>query len=160
MPAGIATNKVSAISLTDGTNTDSGANKTSVSLSNISAQNSSVSFTLSGTIAAPYTKSISKTATCTACDPIYVVVVPPDSGNTNQDLVDSANLFYVSGQPVTSIKGKSKSITFTAGSMLYVLCHESGVTAKGASQLAPYPWIGSDAITINGVSYTIYASQP
>ena len=160
LPAEVNVNKISAISITDGTNTDSGSQKTSVSLSDISAQNSSVTFTLTGTVDAPYTKSISKTATCTACDPIYVVVVPPDSGQTNQDLVNSANLFYVSGQPVTSIKGKSKSITFTAGSMLYVLCHESGVTAKGASQLAPYPWIGSDTTTINGVSYTVYASQP
>jgi hypothetical protein len=108
LPAGIATNKISAISLTDGTNTDSGDNKTSVSLSNISAKNSSISFTLSGTIAAPYTKSISEPATCTACDPVYLKVVG-NSVDTKEEafteVAKTANLVYANSLAVTSMKG-------------------------------------------------------
>ena len=163
LPTGITTDKISAISLTDGTHTDSGANKTSVSLSNISAQNSSISFTLSGTIAAPYTKSISEPATCTACDPVYVFVMDANDMSeiqSEEDLLNPSNLFYSNNLPITSIKGKSKSITFKEASYLYVLCHESGITAKGASQLAPYPWAGSSTRMINGISYNVYVTQP
>ena len=162
LPAGITTDKVSAISLTDGTNTDSGANKTSVSLSNISAQNSSISFTLSGTIAAPYTKSISEPATCTACDPVYLAVVS-NSVDTKEEafaeVAKAANLVYTSSLAVTSMKGQSKSLTFTNGDRIAVICGDSGLKAKGVGMLADYNWIvNGESITNNGITYKIYIS--
>lgn len=108
MPAGIATSKVSAISLTDGTNTDSGANKTSVSLSDISATNSTITFNLSASIAAPFTKTITKSGSCTACNPVYLAVVG-NSVDTKEEafteVAKTANLVYTSSLAVTSMKG-------------------------------------------------------
>lgn len=162
LPSGIATNKVSAISLTDGTNTDSGSNKTSVSLSDISATNSTITFNLSASIAAPFTKTITKSGSCTACNPVYLAVVS-NSVDTKEEafteVAKVANLVYTSSLAVTSMKGQSKSLTFTDGDRIAVICGDSGLKAKGAGMLADYNWVvNGESITNNGITYKIYIS--
>lgn len=162
LPSGIATNKVSAISLTDGTNTDSGSNKTSVSLSNISATNATITFNLSASIAAPFTKTITKSESCTACNPVYLAVVS-NSVDTKEEafaqVAKAANLVYTSSLAVTSMKGQSKSLTFTNGDRIAVICGDSGLKAKGAGMLADYNWVvNGESITNNGITYKIYIS--
>lgn len=162
LPSGIATNKVSAISLTDGTNTDSGSNKTSVSLSDISATNSTITFNLSASIAAPFTKTITKSGSCTACNPVYLAVVS-NSVDTKEEafteVAKTANLVYTSSLAVTSMKGQSKSLTFTDGDRIAVICGDSGLKAKGTGMLADYNWIvNGESITNNGITYKIYIS--
>lgn len=162
LPAGIATNKVSAISLTDGTNTDSGTNKTSVSLSDISATNSTITFNLSASIAAPFTKTITKSGSCTACNPVYLAVVS-NSVDTKEEafteVAKTANLVYTSNLAVTSMKGQSKSLTFTDGDRIAVICGDSGLKAKGTGMLADYNWIvNGESVTDNGVTYKVYVS--
>lgn len=162
LPSGIATNKVSAISLTDGTNTDSGSNKTSVSLSDISATNSTITFNLSASIAAPFTKTITKSGSCTACNPVYLAVVS-NSVDTKEEafteVAKVANLVYTSSLAVTSMKGQSKSLTFTDGDRIAVICGDSGLKAKGTGMLADYNWIvNGESITNNGITYKIYIS--
>ena len=162
LPAGIATNKVSAISLTDGTNTDSGANKTSVSLSDISATNSTITFNLSASIAAPFTKTVTKSGSCTACNPVYLAVVS-NSVDTKEEafteVAKATNLVYTSSLAVTSMKGQSKSLTFTNGDRIAVICGDSGLKAKGAGMLADYNWVvNGESVTDNGVTYKVYIS--
>lgn len=162
LPSGIATSKVSAISLTDGTNTDSGANKTSVSLSDISATNSTITFNLSASIAAPFTKTITKSGSCTACNPVYLAVVS-NSVDTKEEafteVAKAANLVYTSSLAVTSMKGQSKSLTFTNGDRIAVICGDSGLKAKGVGMLADYNWVvNGESVTDNGITYKIYIS--
>lgn len=163
LPAGIATNKVSAISITDGNDhTNSGSNKTSVSLSNISATNSTITFNLSASIAAPFTKTITKSESCTACNPVYLAVVS-NSVDTKEEafteVAKAANLVYTSSLAVTSMKGQSKSLTFTNGDRIAVICGDSGLKAKGAGMLADYNWVvNGESITNNGITYKIYIS--
>lgn len=162
LPSGIATNKVSAISLTDGTNTDSGSNKTSVSLSDISATNSTITFNLSASIAAPFTKTITKSGSCTACNPVYLAVVS-NSVDTKEEafteVAKAANLVYTSSLAVTSMKGQSKSLTFTNGDRIAVICGDSGLKAKGVGMLADYNWVvNGESVTDNGIAYKIYIS--
>lgn len=163
LPSGIATSKVSAISITDGNDhTDSGSNKTSVSLSNISATNSTITFNLSASIAAPFTKTITKSGSCTACNPVYLAVVS-NSVDTKEEafaeVAKAANLVYTSSLAVTSMKGQSKSLTFTNGDRIAVICGDSGLKAKGAGMLADYNWIvNGESVTNNGVTYKVYVS--
>lgn len=162
LPSGIATNKVSAISLTDGTNTDSDSNKTSVSLSDISATNSTITFNLSASIAAPFTKTITKSGSCTACNPVYLAVVS-NSVDTKEEafteVAKVANLVYTSSLAVTSMKGQSKSLTFTDGDRIAVICGDSGLKAKGAGMLADYNWVvNGESVTDNGITYKVYVS--
>lgn len=162
LPSGIATSKVSAISLTDGTNTDSGANKTSVSLSDISATNSTITFNLSASIAAPFTKTITEPGSCTACNPVYLAVVS-NSVDTKEEafteVAKAANLVYTSSLAVTSMKGQSKSLTFTNGDRIAVICGDSGLKAKGAGMLADYNWVvNGESVTDNGITYKVYIS--
>lgn len=162
LPAGITINKISAISLTDGTNTDSGSNKTSVSLSDISATNSTITFNLSASIAAPFTKTITKSGSCTACNPVYLAVVS-NSVDTKEEafteVAKAANLVYTSSLAVTSMKGQSKSLTFTNGDRIAVICGDSGLKAKGAGMLADYNWVvNGESVTDNGITYKVYVS--
>lgn len=163
LPEGIATSKVSAISITDGNNhTDSGSNKTSVSLSNISATNSTITFNLSASIAAPFTKTITEPGSCTACNPVYLAVVS-NSVDTKEEafteVAKTANLVYTSSLAVTSMKGQSKSLTFTNGDRIAVICGDSGLKAKGAGMLADYNWVvNGESVTDNGITYKIYIS--
>lgn len=163
LPSGIATSKVSAISITDGNNhTDSGSNKTSVSLSGISATNSTITFNLSASIAAPFTKTITKSGSCTACNPVYLAVVS-NSVDTKEEafteVAKTANLVYTSSLAVTSMKGQSKSLTFTNGDRIAVICGDSGLKAKGAGMLADYNWVvNGESVTDNGITYKVYIS--
>ena len=163
LPSGIATSKVSAISITDGNDhTDSGSNKTSVSLSDISATNSTITFNLSASIAAPFTKTITKSGSCTACNPVYLAVVS-NSVDTKEEafteVAKAANLVYTSSLAVTSMKGQSKSLTFTNGDRIAVICGDSGLKAKGVGMLADYNWVvNGESVTDNGITYKIYIS--
>lgn len=163
LPSGIATSKVSAISITDGNDhTDSGSNKTSVSLSNISAANSTITFNLSASIAAPFTKTITKSGSCTACNPVYLAVVS-NSVDTKEEafteVAKAANLVYTSSLAVTSMKGQSKSLTFTNGDRIAVICGDSGLKAKGTGMLADYNWVvNGESVTDNGITYKVYIS--
>ena len=163
LPSGIAASKVSAISITDGNgHTDSGSNKTSVSLSNISATNSTITFNLSASIAAPFTKTITKSGSCTACNPVYLAVVG-NSVDTKEEafaeVAKTANLVYTSSLAVTSMKGQSKSLTFTNGDRIAVICGDSGLKAKGAGMLADYNWVvNGESVTDNGITYKVYVS--
>lgn len=163
LPSGIATSKVSSISITDGNNhTDSGSNKTSVSLSNISATNSTITFNLSASIAAPFTKTITKSGSCTACNPVYLAVVS-NSVDTKEEafteVAKATNLVYTSSLAVTSMKGQSKSLTFTNGDRIAVICGDSGLKAKGAGMLADYNWVvNGESVTDNGITYKVYIS--
>lgn len=163
LPSGISTSKISSISITDGNEyTDSGSNKTSVSLSGISATNSTITFNLSASIASPFTKTITKQGYCTACNPVYLAVVS-NSVDTKEEAfaeaAKAANLVYTSSLAVTSMKGQSKSLTFTNGDRIAVICGDSGLKAKGAGMLADYNWVvNGESITNNGVTYKIYIS--
>lgn len=163
LPSGISASKISSISITDGNgHTDSGANKTSVSLSNISATNSTITFNLSASIAAPFTKTITKSGSCTACNPVYLAVVS-NSIDTKEEafteVAKVANLVYASSLAVTSMKGQSKSLTFTNGDRIAVICGDSGLKAKGAGMLADYNWVvNGESVTDNGVTYKVYVS--
>ena len=166
LPSGIPTNKISAISITGGGKTDSGSNKTQVQVSGISTSGntSNISFSLTGTVDAPFTKSISEPGTCTACNPVYIGTVA--SNVTTKEAVYSAlatsgNLVYSNSNAVTTLKGISKSITYD-DTKLAVICSDSNLSAKGASQLAAYPWsINGESYVSDNITYKIYlAAQP
>lgn len=165
LPSGIPTSKISAISITDGNgHTDSGSNKTSVSVSDISTNNTTITFTLTGAVDAPFTKSISKTASCSVCNPVYLKVVG-NSVDTKEEAFTAAavtaNLVYTSSLPVTSMKGQSKSLTFTSGDRIAVVCSDSGLKARGNAMLADYNWVvNGESVTDNGITYNVYVSGP
>ena len=167
LPSGIPTSKVSAISITDNNgHTDSGSNKTSVSVSDISTNATTITFTLTGSIASPFTKSITKTASCTACNPVYVGTVASSvttAEGVYAALASSSNLVYSSGVAVSTLNGFSKSITYN-NTKLAVICGDSSLSAKGASQLAAYPWsssVNGATHTVDGITYNVYlADQP
>jgi hypothetical protein len=164
LPSGISTSKISAISITGGGKTDSGSNKTQVQVSGISTLGnaSDISFSLTGTIDAPFAKSISEPGTCTACNPVYLAIVS-NSIDTKEEafteVAKTANLVYVNSLAVTSMKGYSKSLTFTNGDRIAVICGDSGLKAKGAGMLADYNWVvNGESVTDNGITYKVYIS--
>jgi hypothetical protein len=63
---------------------------------------------LSASIAAPFTKTITKSGSCTACNPVYLAVVS-NSVDTKEEafteVAKAANLVYTSSLAVTSMKG-------------------------------------------------------
>lgn len=165
LPSGITASKISSIELRDNNDHQVSNFKTSsVSLSGITTTTASVPFTFVVVVSSPFARNITKTATCTVCNPVYLKVVG-NSVDTKEEAftaaADQQNLVYTNSLPVTSMKGQSKSLTFAAGDRIAVVCGDSGLKARGNAMLADYNWVvNGESVTDNGITYKVYVSGP
>lgn len=162
LPSEVSNDKVASIQLSGNGQTVSNSGVKTLSISNTEITDSTT-FTLTGSISAPYTKSISKSATISKVCPIYMGIV-----DTNVDTVEevvntiaNSNYLYSSANPISNIKTiTNKSFTYGANQRLAFICGQSDVKIKQVGALANDAYTAKGSTTINGVTAYVYVTSP
>ena len=162
LPSEVSNDKVASIQLSGNGQTVSNSGVRTLSISNTEITDSTT-FTLTGSISAPYTKSISKSATISKVCPIYMGIV-----DTNVDTVEevvntiaNSNYLYSSANPISNIKTiTNKSFTYGANQRLAFICGQSDVKIKQVGALANDAYTAKGSTTINGVTAYVYVTSP
>lgn len=162
LPSEVSNDKVASIQLSGNGQTVSNSGVKTLSISNTEITDSTT-FTLTGSISAPYTKSISKSATINKVCPIYMGIV-----DTNVDTVEevvntiaNSNYLYSSANPISNIKTiTNKSFTYGANQRLAFICGQSDVKIKQVGALANDAYTAKGSTTINGVTAYVYVTSP
>lgn len=158
LPSEVTVDKITSIKLVGNGQTVEESGQTSVSIqNNVTAPQT---YTLTATIAAPYTKSISKTATINKVCPIYIALVDSDIDTAAKVITEIAKVdnLYSPNSPVSSIKSiTNKAFTYTANQRLAFICGQSGVRVKQVGGLADDPYtVNGESTTINGMTAYVY----
>ena len=158
LPTEVTADKITSIKLVGNGQTVEQSGQTSVSIqNNVTAPQT---YTLTASIAAPYTKSISKTATVNKVCPIYIALVDSDIDTAAKVITEIAKVdnLYSPNSPVSSIKSiTNKAFTYTANQRLAFICGQSGIRVKQVGGLADDPYtVNGESTTINGMTAYVY----
>lgn len=158
LPTEVPTNKITSIKLVGNGQTVEESGQTSVSIQN--SVTAPQTYTLTATIAAPYTKSISKSATINQVCPIYIALVDSDVDTAAKVITAIAKVenLHSPNSPVSNIKTiTNKAFTYAANQRLAFICGQSGIRVKQVGGLADDPYtINGQSTTINGMTAYIY----
>lgn len=156
LPAGIEASYVDIITL-DGVS-DSG--KTSISKTGVNVD-STKTFNLSASMKAPYTKSLSSSATISKVCPIYIAIVDQDvdtAAKAIEALVKDSNL-YSASSPISNLKTvTSKQFTYAANQRLAFICGQNNIGVKVPGDLANDSYTVKESTTINGMTAYVYVT--
>ena len=158
LPTEVTVDKITSIKLVGNGQTVEESGQTSVSIQN--SVTAPQTYTLTATIAAPYTKSISKTATVNKVCPIYIALVDSDIDTAAKVITEIAKVdnLYSPNSPISSIKSiTNKAFTYTANQRLAFICGQSGIRVKQVGGLADDPYtVNGESTTINGMTAYVY----
>ena len=158
LPIEVTADKVTSIKLVGNGQTVEQSGQTSVSIQN--SVTAPQTYTLTASIAAPYTKSISKTATVNKVCPIYIALVNSDIDTAAKVITEIAKTdnLYSPNSPVSNIKTiTNKAFTYTANQRLAFICGQSGIRVKQVGGLADDPYtVNGESTTINGMTAYVY----
>ena len=158
LPTEVTVDKITSIKLVGNGQTVEQSGQTSVSIQN--SVTAPQTYTLTATIAAPYTKTISKTATINKVCPIYIALVDSDIDTAAKVITEIAKVdnLYSPNSPVSSIKSiTNKAFTYTANQRLAFICGQSGIRVKQVGGLADDPYtVNGESTTINGMTAYVY----
>lgn len=164
LPSTVSSDHVLDISISGNGKTQTGsAGQTSISLNGGSVSNTTT-FSLTAHIGAPYTKTVTASATITKYCPIYIGVVDNDVNTVEKAIsaIKKDSNLYSPNDPETSIKNiTNKEFTYNDGQKLAFICGQSGVKVKQIGALAADEYIiNGTPITINGVTAYVYVTYP
>lgn len=158
LPSEVTVDKITSIKLVGNGQTVEQSGQTSVSIQN--SVTAPQTYTLTASIAAPYTKSISKTATVNQVCPIYIALVDSDIDTSAKVITEIAKVdnLYSPNSPVSNIKTiTNKAFTYTANQRLAFICGQSGIRVKQVGGLADDPYtVNGESTTINGMTAYVY----
>lgn len=158
LPPEVTADKITSIKLVGNGQTVEESGQTSVNIqNNVTAPQT---YTLTASIAAPYTKTISKTATINQVCPIYIALVDSNIDTAAKVIAEIAKVdnLYSPNSPVSNIKTiTNKAFTYTANQRLAFICGQSGIRVKQVGGLADDPYtINGESTTINGMTAYVY----
>lgn len=158
LPPEVTADKITSIKLVGNGQTVEQAGQTSVSIQN--SVTAPQTYTLTATIAAPYTKSISKSATINQVCPIYIALVDSDIDTAAKVITEIAKVdnLYSPNSPLSNIKTiTNKAFTYAANQRLAFICGQSGIRVKQVGGLADDPYtVNGESTTINGMTAYVY----
>lgn len=158
LPSEVTADKITSIKLVGNGQTVEQSGQTSVNIQN--SVTAPQTYTLTATIAAPYTKSISKTATVNKVCPIYIALVDSNIDTAAKVITEIAKVdnLYSPNSPVNNIKIiTNKAFTYTANQRLAFICGQSGIRVKQVGGLADDPYtVNGESTTINGMTAYVY----
>lgn len=158
LPSEVTVDKITSIKLVGNGQTVEQSGQTSVSIQN--SVTAPQTYTLTASIAAPYTKSISKTVTVNQVCPIYIALVDSDIDTAAKVITEIAKVdnLYSPNSPVSNIKTiTNKAFTYTANQRLAFICGQSGIRVKQVGGLADDPYtVNGESTTINGMTAYVY----
>lgn len=158
LPSEVTVDKITSIKLVGNGQTVEQSGQTSVSIQN--SVTAPQTYTLTASIAAPYTKSISKTATVNQVCPIYIALVDSDIDTSAKVITEIAKVdnLYSPNSPVSNIKTiTNKAFTYTANQRLAFICGQSGIRVKQVGGLADDPYtVNGESTTINEMTAYVY----
>lgn len=158
LPSEVTADKITSIKLVGNGQTVEESGQTSVNIQN--SVTAPQTYTLTASIAAPYTKSISKTATINQVCPIYIALVDSNIDTAAKVITEIAKVdnLYSPNSPVSNIKTiTNKAFTYTANQRLAFICGQSGIRVKQVGGLADDPYtVNGESTTINGMTAYVY----
>lgn len=158
LPPEVTADKITSIKLVGNGQTIEKSGQTSVSIQN--SVTAPQTYTLTASIAAPYTKSISKTATINKVCPIYIALVDSNIDTAAKVITEIAKVdnLYSPDSPVSNIKTiTNKAFTYTANQRLAFICGQSRIRVKQVGGLADDPYtVNGESTTINGMTAYVY----
>lgn len=158
LPPEVTVDKITSIKLVGNGQTVEQAGQTSVSIQN--SVTAPQTYTLTATIAAPYTKSISKSATINQVCPIYIALVDSDIDTAAKVITEIAKVdnLYSPNSPLSNIKTiTNKAFTYATNQRLAFICGQSGIRVKQVGGLADDPYtVNGESTTINGMTAYVY----
>lgn len=158
LPTEVPTNKITSIKLVGNGQTVEESGQTSVSIQN--SVTAPQTYTLTATIAAPYTKSISKSATINQVCPIYIALVDSNIDTAAKVIAEIAKVdnLYSPNSPLSNIKSiTNKAFTYAANQRLAFICGQSGIRVKQVGGLADDPYtVNGESTTINEMTAYVY----
>ena len=158
LPSEVTADKITSIKLVGNGQTVEESGQTSVNIQN--SVTAPQTYTLTASIAAPYTKTISKTATINQVCPIYIALVDSNIDTAAKVITEIAKVdnLYSPNSPVSNIKTiTNKAFTYAANQRLAFICGQSGIRVKQVGGLADDPYtINGESTTINGMTAYVY----
>lgn len=158
LPSEVTADKITSIKLVGNGQTVEESGQTSVSIQN--SVTAPQTYTLTASIAAPYTKSISKTDTINKVCPIYIALVDSNIDTAAKVITEIAKVdnLYSPNSPVSNIKTiTNKAFTYTANQRLAFICGQSKIRVKQVGGLADDPYtVNGESTTINGMTAYVY----
>lgn len=158
LPSEVTADKITSIKLVGNGQTVEQSGQTSVNIQN--SVTAPQTYTLTVSIAAPYTKTISKTDTINQVCPIYIALVDSNIDTAAKVITEIAKVdnLYSPNSPVSNIKTiTNKAFTYTANQRLAFICGQSGIRVKQVGGLADDPYtINGESTTINGMTAYVY----
>ena len=158
LPSEVTADKITSIKLVGNGQTVEQSGQTSVNIQN--SVTAPQTYTLTASIAAPYTKSISKTATVNKVCPIYIALVDSNIDTAAKVITEITKVdnLYSPNSPVSNIKTiTNKAFTYTANQRLAFICGQSGIRVKQVGGLADDPYtVNGESTTINGMTAYVY----
>lgn len=158
LPSEVTADKITSIKLVGNGQTVEESGQTSVNIQN--SVTAPQTYTLTASIAAPYTKTISKTATINQVCPIYIAIVDSNIDTAAKVIAEIAKVdnLYSPNSPLSSIKSiTNKAFTYAANQRLAFICGQSGIRVKQVGGLADDPYtVNGESTTINGMTAYVY----
>lgn len=158
LPSEVTADKITSIKLVGNGQTVEQSGQTSVNIQN--SVTAPQTYTLTVSIAAPYTKTISKTDTINQVCPIYIALVDSNIDTAAKVITEIAKVdnLYSPNSPVSNIKTiTNKAFTYTANQRLAFICGQSGIRVKQVGGLADDPYtVNGESTTINGMTAYVY----
>lgn len=158
LPSEVTADKITSIKLVGNGQTVEESGQTSVNIQN--SVTAPQTYTLTASIAAPYTKTISKTATVNQVCPIYIALVDSNIDTAAKVITEIAKVdnLYSPNSPVSNIKTiTNKAFTYAANQRLAFICGQSGIRVKQVGGLADDPYtVNGESTTINGMTAYVY----
>lgn len=158
LPPEVTVDKITSIKLVGNGQTIEESGQTSVSIQN--SVTAPQTYTLTATIAAPYTKSISKSATINQVCPIYIALVDSDIDTAAKVITEIAKVdnLYSPNSPISNIKTiTNKAFTYATNQRLAFICGQNGIRVKQVGGLADDPYtVNGEPTTINGMTAYVY----
>lgn len=163
LPSTVTTDHILDISISGNGKTQTGsAGQTSISLNGGPVSNTTT-FNLTAHIGAPYTKTVTASATITKYCPIYIGIVNSDVDTAEKAISaikKDANL-YSPNNPETNIKNiTNKSFTYESNQRLAFICGQSNIKIhEVGSQLPDGYIVDGQTTTINGMTAYVYVTN-
>lgn len=158
LPSEVTVDKITSIKLVGNGQTVEESGQTSVNIQN--SVTAPQTYTLTASIAAPYTKTISKTATINQVCPIYIALVDSNIDTAAKVIAEIAKVdnLYSPNSPLSNIKSiTNKAFTYAANQRLAFICGQSGIRVKQVGGLADDPYtVNGESTTINGMTAYVY----
>ena len=158
LPSEVTADKITSIKLVGNGQTVEESGQTSVNIQN--SVTAPQTYTLTASIAAPYTKTISKTATINQVCPIYIALVDSNIDTAAKVITEIAKVdnLYSPNSPLSNIKSiTNKAFTYAANQRLAFICGQSGIRVKQVGGLADDPYtVNGESTTINGMTAYVY----